>query len=178
MSANDFFWDSKSPTHYPNLVLKQGVQGLDYRQLHEIWKTAHVVVGLDGSGRTFDRNRLNYIRIDGALAKPLYAINLMCFVVKYFNKCAANGLSFRFWIGQSCQGIVKTLLRIDTNDVQPQVHVGIEYLFVFIFAKQAIVHKDTGQLLANSSMNKGSSHGGVYSTRKAHHHLISTYFFL
>src|SRR5207253_4887262 len=54
----------------PDLVLEQLPQGLDQLELHLERQAADVVVGLDRRRRPAEGNRLDHVRIEGALGEP------------------------------------------------------------------------------------------------------------
>ena len=132
-----------------------------------IRQATNVVVRLDHC--RFAKARFDHIRIDGSLYQEVHRTDLLGLFFKYTNEFFANDLTLLFRFCHSCQLVIKTLLCIDTNEVQIIRSIRSEYCFhlvPFIFTQKTVIHEYTGQLLAYRLGQQYSSNRRVYSTGK------------
>ena len=61
---------------------------------------------------------------------------------------------------------------MNANDIEAHLLIGVEHIFKLILAQQAVIHKDTSQVLANRLVEQHGSHGAVDTTRKAQDNLV------
>ena len=84
--------------------------------------------------------------------KIIHGADLLGLFLEYADKFFADDLSLRLRLCHTGQLVIVTLLRIDTDKIQLIRTVRSEYclyLIALILAKQTMIYKYTGQLLAN-----------------------------
>ena len=127
---------------------------------------------LDDGGFT-TQAALYHIGINRSLYKKIYSSDFFCFFLEYPDKLFSNNLSFLFRLFYTCQFIVKSFLRIYTDEIQIVRSFRAEYCFnliSFIFTQKAMIHKHTRQLTANCFGKHHRCYGRVYSARKGAKH--------
>ena len=141
-------------------------------------------MALDGDGLlALCATRFNHVRINGALREPFGARlrrtrrgQLRGFGLEDLHELAPDDLAFGFGIADTCQMAQKLLGSIDPNDFGmqfPDEHLHDHV--TFIEAKQAVVHKHTGQLVTDRTMDECSSDGGVNPSAQTEDHLFITH---
>ena len=109
------------------------------------------MVALDHGG--FAQAALNHIRINGSLHQEIHSADFLRLFFKHADEFLADYLSFIFRLHCAGKLFIKTLLRVHTDKIQIIGTIGSEYLFhlvPFVFAKQAVIHKNTGKLFPHS----------------------------
>src|SRR5438067_2158366 len=98
------------------------------------------MVGLDGSGRPFDRYRLNHVRIESALDQILDAtvglavLQLQGFLGENGNELIANDLSLFLRIGDAFKLMQEAVGSVYADDVQSQtIAQHLQSVFEFVF---------------------------------------------
>ena len=66
-------------------------------------------------------SRLDHIRVNSALSKPLGIFYFSRLSLKYFDELFADNFALRFWISHACQLAHKSSGSIDTNDFYAEV---------------------------------------------------------
>ena len=118
------------------------------------------MVRLDGHARPpSERYRFNHIRIERALGQKVRAAHRLGFGVKNINEQAANDFAFLFRVRNACQFSQKQIGHILMNKVDfIMIPKHVDNLFTLIQPHQTMVHKDTGQLIANGFMEQNGDH--------------------
>ncbi len=114
-----------------------------------IRQTADIVMGLDDC--TLANAGFYNIRINGSLGKEIHFADLLCFFFKDIDELSADDLSLLLRVRNTLELFIEVILGIDSDKVELIGTIGAKDCFdfiAFIFAQQAVVHKDTGQLLA------------------------------
>ena len=149
------FGHSQFASHAADFVLEQPLQRLAQTEVHLLGQTAHIVMALDGLARNVQA--LDAVGINGALRQPAGIGYLVRFGIEDLDKIAADDFTFLLRLGHSLQILEELLTGIHANHVQPQTLVVVHHIPELILTKQPVVHKDTGQVLADGTMQQ---HGG------------------
>ena len=88
--------------------------------------------------------RLDAVRIDGALSQPLCIGNLLCLSIEDLHKITANNLTLLLRVGHAGKITEETLRGIHAYDIQSKHLVVVHHLLEFVLAQHAVVYKDTG----------------------------------
>ena len=144
--------DTKLQSYLTDLILEQVAQRLDdLLEIYIVGQTAYVVVGLDHCGFAA-QSTLYHVGINGSLYQEIHGTDLLRLFLEYTDELFADDLSLMLRLGYSGQLAIETLLRIHTDKVQVIITVGTEdcfYLVALVLTEQAVIYKDTGQLLAD-----------------------------
>ena len=121
-------------------------------EIYIVGQAAYVVVGLDHCGFTA-KSALYHIR-DRWFPCTRKSTAPIFFASSSNTRMNSSPMIFLLCSGSgyTCQLAVETLLRIDTDKVQVIITVGTEdcfYLVALVLTEQAVIYKDTGQLLAD-----------------------------
>ena len=97
---------------------------------------------------------LNDIRVDRSLGKVFHVFEFCRFLVENINKGVTDDLALLLRILNVLELLEEPLLSVNTNDVEAERVVGIgterpDHFISLAEAQQAVVHKHTGQLIAN-----------------------------
>ena len=149
------FGHSQFASHAAYFVLEQPLQRFAQTEVHLLGQTAHVVMALDGLARNVQA--LDAVGINGALCQPTGIGYLVRFGIEDLDKIAADDFTLLLRLGHSLQILEELLAGIHANHVQSQAFVVVHHIPELILAKQSVVHKDTGQVLADGTMQQ---HGG------------------
>jgi hypothetical protein len=68
------------------------------------------------------------------------------------------------------------ILSVYSLDIQSHILVGVEHTFKFVFAKQAIVYKNTVQIFADGMVYQRGRYRRINSSRQRHDHFILSQF--
>ena len=93
------------------------------------------------------------------MCKPFGIGNLLSFGIKHLNEVATDDFALLFGIGNACQISKELLAGIYTNHIQAKHLVVFHHLRELIFAEHTMIDKDTGQLIANGTIEKYGSNG-------------------
>ena len=103
----------------------------------------------------------------------LVILELAGFAFEHFNKFAANDLAFGFRLANALQVPQKLVSRVYPD------HLGVQFAdkhlhhhVAFVQAQQAMVNKDTGQLVPNGTVNQRSGYRRIDATRQPQNHLF------
>ena len=116
-------------------------------------------MALDGLAGAFDARRLDYVGIERALNQPFHSSgffrNARGFVVEDGDKLSSDALAFGLGIDDSRQLLQKALTCVHGDDFQAEVvaHILLDTL-KFIFAQDAVVDEDAGELAADGSVHQ------------------------
>ena len=176
MTTQQRLGQAQRPANRPNLVFEKRIERLHHVQFHEIGQAPHVVVRFDGGRWAFYGYRFDYVGINSALTEPGNVFEQVCFVVEHVDERLANGFTLGFGIGETRECRVKQVFGINSLDVQAEGVIALQYLLELAFAKQAIIHKNTVQILPNGPVNERCRYRRIDSPGKSHHDLIITQF--
>uniref|UniRef100_A0A0N4ZGT3 NAD-specific glutamate dehydrogenase n=1 Tax=Parastrongyloides trichosuri TaxID=131310 RepID=A0A0N4ZGT3_PARTI len=168
MAADEGVGQAQFPAQYAHFVLEQFAQGLDQLQLHEVRQAADVVVALDDvRGAAGRGHALDHVGVEGALGQEGGAFDLGGLAVEHLDEDAADGLALGFRVRNPGQLAEEFLRRINVHqrDVVVLAEQGRDLLGL-VLAHQAGVHEDTGQLIANSFMDKQCCNGRIHTAGK------------
>ena len=107
------------------------------------------MVGLDHCGFTAQA-ALYHVRVNGALRQEVHGSDLLRLFLEHTDEFLANDLALLLRLLYAGQFAVISLLRVDADKVQVEITFRSEHRFhlvAFIFAEQAVVNEDAGQLL-------------------------------
>ena len=119
------------------------------------------MVGLDDScitGAAFD-----HVRINGALCQKVYRAQLLGFPFKSTDKFLADRLTLGFRIGNAVELFHESSLGIDADKVDVLVCKCSFYFVAFVLPQEAVVYKNTGQLLADCTGQQCRTDRTVYA---------------
>ena len=174
MASHQFLLDAQGAAHTADLIFEKHPERFHDLQVHLFRKTAHIVVRLDLGSDTGDAGALNHIGIYGPLGKPAGVFNRLGVFVEGLYEQSADHLSFGFRLGYAGQLVQEGIGSVGTNHIQAHVLVGGHHVAVFVFAEQAVVHENTGELMANRLVQQHGGHRGVHAAAQAQNHLIFT----
>ena len=117
----------------------------------------------------------HHVGIDGALDQKVHLADLFGFFFKNTDEFFSDDLAFTLGIGDALQTAQKPILRVDTDDLDAQNTHGLHHLIALVFAQQAVIHKDTGQLIAHRPVEKGGSHRAVHAAAQRQQHLAAAH---
>jgi len=151
--------DAELEAGFADLVLKQVAQRFDQRfEGDDIRQATNIVVALDHGGIT--HTAFDDVRVDRALDQEIDFADFLAFFFKDADEFLANDFALAFGIGNTGELAEEAVLGIDAN----QIHV--ELLLenpldrvTFIFAEQAMVDEDAGQVVADCFVDHDSSNG-------------------
>ena len=122
------------------------------------------MMGLDHSGLA--QAAFDNVWINGTLYQEVYSTNLLGLFLKYPDKLLADNLTLLLRLGYPLQLLIETLLGIDTDKVQIIWAFWAKYslnLIPLILAKESMVNKYAGQLLADGLGHEDSCHRGIHA---------------
>ena len=100
------------------------------------------------------------------------AAQLFRFLFKDPDKLLADDLPLSLGLRHARKLFQKALARIDCNDVQIQfIAVKSDDLRRLVLTQQAVIHKDTGQPVADRTMDEHGRHGRIHAARERAQHL-------
>ncbi len=111
---------------------------------------------LDGLARNIQD--LDAVGINGALRQPFHIVYLVRFYIEYLDKTAADNLTFLLRLRHTLQILEELFAGIHANHVQPETLVVVHHIPELILTKHPVVHKDTGQVLADGSIQQYSGY--------------------
>src|SRR5699024_290667 len=136
----------------PDFIFEQVAQRFyDFLKIHIVRQTAHIVVALDRGGLAAQA-ALHHVGVDGALRQKIYRADLFGFLFKDADKLLPDDLALAFGGFHTGQFAVETLAGVhaDKVDIEPAALAkDLTDLFPLVFAKQAMIHEHTGELLAD-----------------------------
>ena len=176
MASDQRLGQAERQAQLAHFVLEQIAQRFQQAQVHALRQAAHVVVGLDdprlagGAGGGFD-----HVWVDRALGEPARAVDLRGFALENVHERGADGLAFGFGLGHAGKYRQKALAGIDHAQLHGQ-RVGRPecrtYLIGLIFAQQAVVHEDAGQLFADGARDQRRHDARIDAPREAEQHAV------
>lgn len=123
-------------------------------------QTADIVVALDVLRLAgFCSGRFDNIGVNGPLREPFHLGKIDRMLIKNVDEHPTDNLTLLFRVRNPLQGIHEALLRIDTDNVYPQIfREGGHHLIPFMEAQQAVVYEHTCKLIADSPVNQRRRH--------------------
>ena len=129
--------------------------------MHLLGQSADVVVALDDLAG--DVERLDAVRVDGALGEPLGVSNLFGLGIEDLDEVAAYDFAFLLGFGDACQVAEELLGGIDADDVESEDAVVVEHLLELVLAQHAVVDEDAGEALSDGFVEQYGGNAGVYA---------------
>ena len=159
-----------------DFILEKFPQRFKKLQLHIFGKSADIMMALDiVSLAGLCSGRLDNIRVDRPLCQPPGIVNFCRLFFEYFHKEIADDFSLFLRISFTGKTGQKALFRINTDNLDPEIAgKSGHHLIAFAQAEQPVVHKDTGQLVADGPMNQRSRNRRINSAGKTENNGIST----
>ena len=154
-----------------HLVLEQGAQGLDQLEGHVLGQATHVVVALD-VGRALAAAGLDDVGVQGALDEELHLAagsanlfdDLLLGGLEGADELAADDLTLRLGLGDAGQGGQETLRLVARDDADAHAaRVVVLHLLALARTQQAMIDEEARQLVADSLVHEGRSHGRVHA---------------
>ena len=165
-------WHTQLATHTAHLVLEQPFQRLAQFQVHLFGQSTHIMMALDDHAR--DAETLNPVGINSTLRQPLGIGNLLGFLIEHINKAGTNNLALALGIGNAFQFLEELGGSIHAYDIQSQAFIITHHILELILAQQAMVHKNTSQILANSTAQQHGTNGRIHATAQTENHTVVT----
>jgi hypothetical protein len=162
MATNKVLRYTHIATNAANLVLEEELEWLAEFEVHLLRQTAYVVVRLDDLTRVVDR--LNDIWVDGTLAKPFCIGDLLSFLIEYLDEVATDDLTFLLRVSHTSEVAIEASLSVYTDYIEAEALVVAEYVFELVLAEQSVIHEDTGELAADSTVEEHSCDRAIYTT--------------
>ncbi len=131
-------------------------------------------------GRFSAQSALHHVRIDGSLNQKIHGADLPGFLLKDPDKFFPDDLPFTLRLLHSFELFVKTLLGIDADKIQVIGAFRAEYLINFVslvLPQQAMINKDTGQLIPHCFGHENGSHGGIHAAGEGAEYFSPAHFF-
>ncbi len=168
------------PTH---LVLEEGAQWLDERELQVVGETPDVVVALDvGGART--PTRLHHVRVERALHQEVDRLAMDAGVGHHLPSCAfehpdeltADDLALGLGLAHPGQGGEKLLLGVDHLERHAgRVHEVALHLLGLPGAQEPVVHEDARQPISDGALHEGCRDSRVDPAGQATQHSLVTH---
>ena len=93
--------------------------------------------------------------------EEIHGTDFLCLFLEDTDKFLTDDFTFLLRLGDTGKFLIITFLGVDTDKVQLVVAIGTEDLFhfvSFILPQQAVIHKHTGQLVADGLRQHDGSH--------------------
>src|SRR5690242_20586259 len=121
---------------------------------------------LDRGARTFDRNAFDDIRVERSLHQEIHRSDFFGLLLKDRYKFIADDFSFSFWIGDAIEPLKKPRARVHNSYLgfKSALEKFFDAVF-FAFAKQTVIDKNAGELMANGFVQEACGHGGIHTAR-------------
>ena len=106
---------------------------------------------------------LDAVGINGTLRQPAGIGYLVRFGIEYFDKITTDDFTLLFGLGHSLQILEKLRAGIYANHVQSQTLVVAHHIPEFVLAEQTVIYKNTGQILADGTMQQYGGHRRIHT---------------
>jgi len=93
MSSDELLGQAEHTAQRPHFVFEQFAQRLHQLHLHSFLQSADIVVRFDCHRRTFERDRLDHVRIERALGQEFDLTDFLSFFFKDINKSRPDDLA-------------------------------------------------------------------------------------
>ena len=114
------------------------------------------------------------VGIDGALRQHIHFAKLLCHILEYADELFANDLPFLLRLGDALQSAEETLFRIDPDQMDTKLlSKGVFNKISLVLSEQSMIHKHTGQIVADCSMQKHRGNGGIDAAGKRQENLFA-----
>ena len=122
---------------------------------------------LDRGGGDVGSGRLDHVGIEGALGQEVDASEAGRLSLEDRDELSAHDPPLLFRVEYPAKLLQKAIGRIDVANVHVEVAVhNRKNTLGLLLAEQSVVHKDTGELVADRTMNQGRGHRRVHATRQ------------
>src|SRR3989454_575134 len=151
----------------PDLVLEQLPQGFDQLELHLERQAADVVVGLDRRRRPAEGNRLDHVRIEGALGEPGDLAELPGLFFEDGDELGADPLALDLRIGDATQNVEEAVAGIDMDQVDLEgVTEGMVDRPRLALPQEPVVDEDARELIPDGAVDQHRDHRRVHPARQ------------
>ena len=176
LTIDDFFRKAQLAAELADFVFEEFTKRFDEGEFHILRKAAYIVMGLDGrSGRGagfYD------VRIEGALYEEFHIFELVRFFLESMDEFCTDGLTFLFRFGDAFQKRHEVLGCIDVYQLHVEfVRKGIDDLFCFAEAQEAVVDENAGQLIANGFVYEDRCDRGIDAAGEGADDIVISDFF-
>ena len=114
---------------------------------------------------------LHHIGIDGALCQKIHSADLLGLLLEHADELLADDLALALRLGYARQLRQKTGTGVNAAHIHMELMLHhLLHLIALILAQQAVIYKDTGQLIAHGTLQKGSRHGAVHAAGQRQQH--------
>ena len=96
----------------------------------------------------------------------------MGFCVKHIDEAFAYNLALALRIGNSCKFSEELSTCIYTYHIQPKALIVVKHILELILAEHSVIHKDAGEILAYSSIEKHCRYRRIHTSTQSEHHLV------
>ena len=173
MACDEMLGHTQLASHAAHLVLEEPLEGLAQRQVHLLGQTTHIVVALDYLACYVER--LDAVRVDGALSEPLGILNLLSLGIEHLDEVAANDLALLLGLGYALEVAQELVAGVDAYHIEAKALIVLHNIGKLILAQHAVVNEDTSELVAYSTVEQHGTHRTVDTAREAQYHAVRTY---
>ena len=118
MAAEDIRIQAEGAAYAAHLILEEEAERLHNLEVHLLWKSAHVVVALDGGRRALDRAGLDHVRVDCTLSQPTRILDSLGNGIEFLHEILTDGLALLFRIRHTLEVREEAVGRLHTLDIQ------------------------------------------------------------
>ena len=156
VTADERLRDAEFTTYATHFIFEEEAEWFDKFEVHLFRETAYVVVALDD--HTGDGERLDHVRIDCALSKPLHIFEFLSFLVEDVDEALADDFTFLFRIGNACEFAIEVFLSVNADYVEAHVAIVGKHCFKLFVTQETIVNEDTSEVATDSLVQEHSSY--------------------
>ena len=155
LAEQELVVEAKLTAELTHFVLEELAQRLHELELQMLGKSAHIVMALDDVGRSFDRDALDDVRIEGPLHEETGIGDRGRFFGEDIDELASDDLAFLLRIDDPVELSEETIGGVDGDDFERQLlRETLHHLGSFVFSKHAVIYEDAGQLVADRPVCK------------------------
>ena len=96
----------------------------------------------------------------------------MGLLVEDVDEAFADDLAFAFRLGDAGELAEEFGRCVDADHIQTEAFVVVEYIAELVFAQHAVVNEDTGQILADSAVEKHCGHRRIDAAAQSEHYFV------
>ena len=179
VAHDELLVDAEGAAELADLVLVKGAEGLDELQAlavgHALGQAADVVVGLDGGGGALEGQRLDHVRVQGALQEEADLgalagllgglLDLLGLGLEHVDELAADELALLLRVVQALETLEEVLGGVDDGQVDAQVLLEVALdLLALVEAHDAVVDEHGPEAVADGLLHQLGGDGGVDTT--------------
>jgi len=172
LAAEDLFGHGEVAADAADFVFEEVAQGLDELELHEFGQAADVVMALDGLARAADAAGLDDVGIERALDQPVDSTGFLGdargFVVENGDELRADALALDLGVGDAGQLFEEAGAGVHGHDIEAQLVAQVLlHALKFVFAQDAVIDEDAGELRADCFVDQHGRDRGIDSAGEA-----------